>query len=204
MTDLPSFDFNPFGGLTPAEVKKMIVPKFDLDEMAEQVNSKVFDAIQFVGNHGRGKTTHLIALHEVFKEAPIHFLTKQDNHFNLGVEELIFIDSIGHLSIPKRIQLWKNKNHRFVFTTHISRNFELNCFGRKLKSYRFSGIDTQAIEEIIRKRLEFIDLKNQDDLFEKIPKLIKRHGGDIRAIMFHMYEALEHNYFRQAALENKP
>lgn len=189
MHEQPSFDFNPFGGLTATEIKRLIVPKFDLEELATSIANNEFDVIEFVGDYGRGKTTHLIALHQYLKKAPFHFLTKANPQIQVEDQPIVFIDSIGHVPFFKRIQLWKNKKTRFVYTTHHSRKMELNLFKRKIKSYYFKGLEAPVLQEIIRKRLALVNLEDEE-IIQEIPNLLKDYGDDVRGIMIHLYEKL--------------
>ena len=58
--------FNPFEELTREE--RAVTAIVDLDELPE-LHSKDRVAVQFLGEHGRGKSTHLIALHKQFKDS---------------------------------------------------------------------------------------------------------------------------------------
>ena len=52
--------FNPFGEATPEERAKLAV--VDIERFAQRLCAPGF-AVQFIGEHGRGKSTHLLALH---------------------------------------------------------------------------------------------------------------------------------------------
>lgn len=72
------YNFNPFGGITEEDILDCIVPKYPMEEWIKLLNNDQPIILQFVGKKGRGKTTHLRALHQYFQEQDIYFLDRID------------------------------------------------------------------------------------------------------------------------------
>ena len=186
-----SFAFNPFGGLDEYEVLKILVPKFDLYQLADEIKQGKPQAIQFIGRHGRGKSTHLRALRQFFSP-------KEAQFWDLPLQELpaihapvLFIDGIQHLSLSQRLSLWKKPGLTLIFTTHLHRRAELAFSNKPLRTFRFKGISAEELSQIISNRLQNAMLNEESTLPAikpaEVDPLISHFGDDFRGILNYLY-----------------
>ena len=187
------FGFNPFGGLSEAEKSVALQPKYDLEAMAESLLDDPPQLIEFLGRKGRGKTTHLVALHNMLPDTPIFLLDQERllSKINLATSSILFIDSIQKVPILERQQLWKNPRLSIVYTTHIPRYWAKMIAAKNFNSYSFKGINAKELEKMIRARLQLAATHNLPPYqFEPhfIQQLIRLHGDHIRGIMNQLYD----------------
>jgi len=193
-----TFKYNPFAGVDHEEVEQILVPRFDIEAILNTIKSEEALLIELIGKQGRGKTTHLIFLHEQVKEIPIYFLHAGANSFEkilADTSEVIFIDSIHHLNVFQRSQIFKAKRI-VIFTTHFTRKYEGLIVGKPTKQLKFKGIDKRILRELVAKRLQFYSIEYDEDLMlndVEIEKLIKKYGDNYRAIVNHLYDKYQ-NY----------
>lgn len=189
------FNYNPFGGLRQEEIKDTIIPHFDLEEVRTMITSKELLLIQFLGKKGRGKTTHLIHLHQFFPSAPLLLL---DRNPDLSIlddlpNDLLFIDSIHHIPLIRRIKLFK-KTNTIIFSTHVSRSLEARIAAKKIMMIHFKGITPERLTKILRQRIQK-SLKVSNSLFdidqEIVQQLIKRFGDDYRGILNYLFDEFQ-------------
>ena len=94
------------------------------------------------------------------------------------------------------MKLWKNKNCQFIFTSHISRRWELKFLGRAVHTYNFKGLRKSELTMIIQKRLHLVGIEEQNKILDQIPFLFEKHGDNIRGIMLELYEFLESKHLK--------
>ena len=70
------FHFNPFSGVLAEDIPDILVPRFDIESLVKEIENSEHFLMEFVGKHGRGKTTHLKYLHEACPHYPLFLLTK--------------------------------------------------------------------------------------------------------------------------------
>ena len=86
--------FNPFGELNVQQRKQVCV--VDIDSIKDGLKKDGI-AIQFLADHGRGKTTHLLSLHKFYPEAEyIKILVGKKPVFTQ--QSCRFVDSFENLS----------------------------------------------------------------------------------------------------------
>ena len=114
-----TFRFNPFGGITSEELNEIIVPKSFIPKIKNLIESPTPMVLELVGKKGRGKTTHLIFLQQLFPQFPIVHFTKNNNTLtdNLFREKIIFLDSIHHLPFQKRIKIYRHFDNCLLYTS---------------------------------------------------------------------------------------
>lgn len=185
--------FNPFSGILAEDLEKIIIPKFDVASIYAQIQQSESIAIEFVGKQGRGKTTHLVYLQRQMPQYPIYLLNAHSNPSKLLQEksEVIFIDSIHHLSIFNRLKLFKSKK-KIIYTTHWSRKIECFLVGKKHYAIPFKGTTKEILRELLNKRLQLAASSNlyinEEFSDTDIEVLLKQFGDNYRAIINHLYE----------------
>ena len=178
--------FNPFGELDTEERKQLACVR--VADLANYVGSPK-TAIQLLGNHGRGKTTHLLALHAHFPEIP-YFKIHSGQLISFPKSKGYFIDSIENISLVNRLLLYREIKH-LAFTTHKNLNLELKLMGFHVVTRRISQNDPEIIRTILQKRVEF-----SRETSKPIPvitltmanELVGRFGDDIRAMEYELYQ----------------
>ncbi len=187
------FQFNPFSGVFEDDLDAIIVPNFDINKMILKIKDPKPKAIEFLGKQGRGKTTHLTYLHQKLSEYPIYYLHKSSNVSSLlnDTSEIVFVDSIHHLSLRDRIQLFKTKR-TVIYTTHWTRKLEGYLGQKKIYTVKFKGINTKVLSSIINQRLMLAangELTDQDRFTdEQTNRLIKKFGDDYRGIINYLFK----------------
>lgn len=185
--------FNPFAGILEDDLEKVIVPKFDVVAIINQIHQSESIAVEFVGRQGRGKTTHLIYLQKQMPQYPIFLLNAKCNFSEILQHEadIVFIDSIHHLNIFNRLKIFKTKK-AVIYTTHWSRKIECFLIGKHQKSIKFKGISKETLRVLLNKRLDLaaIDQVADKDKFtdKELNTIIEQFGDNYRGIINHLYE----------------
>lgn len=185
--------FNPFAGVLENDLEKIIIAKFDVESMLKQIQQSESIAIEFVGRQGRGKTSNLMYLQKQIPQYPIFLLNANTKAVKLfqNKSEIVFVDSIHHLSIFDRLKLFRTKKV-IVYTTHWSRKLECILVGKKHQAIRFKGITKEVLRRILNKRLQFAainKLKPKDKFTDQESyQLIQQFGDNYRGIINHLYE----------------
>lgn len=188
-----NYKFNPFSGVLKNDIEKIIVPKFSFESINAKINKGQSVAIEFLGKQGRGKTTHLIYLHQKMKQYPIFLLDSNSKFSEImnNTSDVVFVDSIHHLNIVERLKLFKSKRV-IIYTTHWSRKMECKLIGKKNDSIKFKGIHMDVLRKIINNRLllanENSKNTNADFTDKELYKLINQFGDNYRGIINNLYE----------------
>lgn len=190
-----TYNFNPFSGLNDEEIFQAIVPRMDIEFIAEKIKSREPNVIEFVGPKGRGKTLHLRFLKLFFPEFPIFFLDKNSRFDPIlqSDSEVVFIDSIHHLSLPQRIKIYKTKKI-VILTTHFTRTWEYRIAGTPWLKYNLKGIDTETLKKIVVKRIRLSIENHQEDVPVNdayLNRLIKTYQDNYREILNHLYRLFQ-------------
>ena len=181
--------FNPFGELTRKQ--RFEVAVVDISDLLSLLQ-KPKQAIQFVADHGRGKSTHLIALHTHFSKAPYTQLHSMDKP-EFKHEPLHFIDSIENLSKSSRKKLYK-KATSIAITTHIDLSKELFKAGYDVTTKEISLYDPDLLKIALNKRIELARRSDKEIPclnISAIQKLKRLFGDDIRSMETHLYEIFQ-------------
>ena len=181
--------FNPFGELNPEQRKQ--IAAVDIESLKNALNENGV-AIQFLADHGRGKTTHLLSLHQHYPEARYLklYLGDKPDFFH---QKIHFIDSIENITKKQRRDLYK-KSGSIACTTHTDLSQELSRAGFKVISKTVSLNDVKTLQMIFKKRIEYSrrgagDVPTVDVCF--VNELVKIFGDDIRAMEHHLYEKFQ-------------
>ncbi|MDP7741580.1 MAG: hypothetical protein QGF67_09080 [Lentisphaeria bacterium] len=191
--DLPfahlNLRFNPFGELEPQTRAELAV--VSLEDLPRQLQQQRL-AVEFVGPHGHGKSTHLLALHALFAEAP-YLKLYPDSTPDFAGAPLLFVDSIEHLPRRRRQRLYRRAK-TLALTTHDSLQPELERAGYTVCTRHVDSTDAATIAELVRRRIEHArrapgPLPDVDAA--GIDRLKARFGGNIRAIENCLYDIFQ-------------
>jgi hypothetical protein len=187
-TDL-NWRLNPFGAPLFHEESELIVAQFDLDELATWL-LQPGRAVEFVGPEGRGKSTHLRALHARFADKPFTHLAKGVPAPPIPSASVVFVDEIQRLGWFRRCQLWM-RPVSFALASQRSRAWELRCLAREVRTCWLSGLGVSELETYVAQRLAWA--KCSSGASPVVPENLlisigKRHGQDVRAIESDLYD----------------
>lgn len=181
---------NPFGELDHETFVALAV--VDVEEFADFLREPG-QAVQFVGRHGRGKTTRLRVLHAKFVEAPYVQVYQADPIPTFAAAPLHFVDSVNHLPAKLRRKLYCCSD-RIAVTTHIDLSAEFASAGLQVKTAWIGGADREVLSEIILRRIEHAR-RGAGPVpvvaAEEINELIAAFGDDLRTIEAVLYERFQ-------------
>jgi len=147
-------------------------------------------ALQFLGEPGRGKTTHLLALREYFPQAPyLHFREKAE----IPQAPLLFLDDTQWLPASLRKRIFSRQSS-FVIGTLIDHSKELIKAGMQHTSVCLKGVTVDHLGLIIKRRIEWArrgpgPVPGVPE--SEITRLIQEYNGDTRAILSRLYEEFQ-------------
>ncbi|VAW70774.1 hypothetical protein MNBD_GAMMA09-1172 [hydrothermal vent metagenome] len=181
--------FNPFGELDCEQRKQLAV--VNLSEYKQSLYNKGL-AIQFYADHGRGKTTHLLALHNIYPDAEYIKLYAGDKP-EIFLRDILFIDSIENLSKRKRTDLYRN-TASIAFTSHTDLSPEIRQAGYQLINIKISVADNMTLKYIFNRRIEYARRTDHSIPVVGMPliyNLRQRYGDNVRAMEAHLYEIFQ-------------
>ncbi len=181
---------NPFGEYTRAERLERSQPSFDLSTIAAQLKQNKF-AVQFLGDHGRGKSTHLIALHAYFAQSDyLQFHEQETPILQQVISDIAFFDSFDVLSKKQRKKIYQQVRS-FACTTHTQLDTELRRAGFTIHNIHISQTDSLQIHRILNTRIESV--RRNTAAIPHIPlssihTLQSRFKDDIRSMELYLYD----------------
>ncbi len=181
---------NPFGELSQAERARLAVT--NLSEFSAKLSQTGF-ALQVLGEQGRGKTTHLLALKQAFPDAPYIYYAEDGPKPPVPKAPLLFLDETQRFSKQERKQIFK-QNASFVIATHENHEAELKKAGLDCVTLTLSGLSKEKLERILSARIE-ASRRNHGELpyfsQESIQKLIKMFEDDLRSMFDYLYDIFQ-------------
>lgn len=196
--------WNPFRGLEDSEWLSVVVidikPLLSLLERSGLV-------LQFIGGQGRGKSTHMRALHQYHPQAPFVYLhDRQEDPKPLPKiphDTLCFIDESQRMN---RWLRWRHfRSHRtLILGTHEDHRLELEKKGFDVHTVDVHQKEPDRIKLILKRRVEFA--RREHCAFPQmtdsyIRHLIERYGDDLRTMENILYE--DYMDIAQAIREHK-
>jgi hypothetical protein len=149
-----------------------------------------------MGEKGRGKTTHLLAVRRRFPNAPyVHvgedFLTKRPR---IPHGHPLFIDELQRVPPRRRRRIYRRPTS-LVVGTHEDFHAELVAAGFDVETVHVgNSLDALRLREILNRRIEAAR-RGPGPLpqvnIETALALIDRFGDDLRAIQWHMYDLFQ-------------
>ena len=181
---------NPFGELTRTEQAQLAVT--DIEAFVPQLKQRRF-VLQVMGEQGRGKTTHLLALRRHFPDAPYVYLAEDEPPPPVPPAPLLFLDETQRFSRAQRRALFK-RNASFVMATHEDHSGEFEAAGLKHHHIYLKGLSQERLAEILARRLEAARRgAGAIPHFEPdtVTELLARFGDDVRAVDAYLYEVFQ-------------
>ena len=185
---------NPFGELEPQD--RAAVALVETGPFVDRL-TRPGRAVQFMGDPGRGKTTHLLAVMAHFPEAAyVHIPEGRRPRIPRGSP--LFIDEIQRLSRCRRGWACRRANRRGVplaIGTHLDVSAELARAGYDVETVVASDeLDATRLRAMLNRRIEWV--RRDAGPVPQISAgtadaMIARYGDNVRAIEGHLYELFQ-------------
>lgn len=201
--------FNPFGEIDRDDrAKAAVIATQDYERWVNAFLKNPAYILQFSGECGRGKSTHLHLLkkllQEHFPDATYTYYEEDEVVRSLpNKASLLFLDETQR--IPKRLRqkLWK-RQYALVIATHEDHSKEFEKHGREFEHVVLEGLSVEKLRRVLEGRLELARRTTNTAIptaappqplpyfpDETIQKLIEQFGDDIRAIEHHLYHVFQ-------------
>lgn len=175
---------NPFG--EPSVEARAALAVVDLPELRSG------DPVQFVGESGRGKTTHLLALLARHPGAVYERLRENGDRYAARVPAAVpfLLDEAQRLR-PQLLRRLFSQHRTLALGTHD----DLSRFSdRPLRTLHFSGLTLARLRAIVARRIEWArrgpgPVPVVSDA--ALQTLLDRHASDVRAIEGRLYESFQ-------------
>ncbi len=181
---------NPFGELQFAERAALAV--VEVDRFVDRLKRPGY-AVQFLGQKGRGKTTHLLAIMRHFPRAVyVHIGENQRPPIPPG--QPLLIDEIQRLPRRRRRRIFR-RGVSLAMGTHQDVSRELIRAGFEVDSVEPAAmLNPRRLHEMLSRRIESsrrgpgplpqVRLQTAQDM-------LHRFGDDLRAIESHLYDLFQ-------------
>jgi len=182
--------WNPFGAISIEDAPQLAV--VDVEAFVDRLQRPGF-ALQFLGEPGRGKTTHLLALCEYFPQAPyLHFRENAEMPEILQAP-LLFLDDTQWLSTSIRKRIF-SRQASIVIGTLKDHSKELIKAGLEYCSVYLKGATADTLETIVQRRIDWA--RRRPGPVPGVPesevaRLIQEYHCDTRAILSRLYDEFQ-------------
>ncbi len=182
--------FNPFGELDSQS--RSVLAVVDVDDLVSRLEKPGF-AVQFIGEKGRGKTTHMLAILSRFPTAAYVHVGEGESP-RIGPSDPLFVDEIQRVS-PRRRQRLFRRGVSLVIGTHEDVSTELIRAGLEVETIEVAQrLNPNALREILNRRIEWAR-RTEGRIpcvrLETARLMMDRFGDDVRAIEGHLYEVIQ-------------
>jgi len=185
---------NPFGELEAHERAALAVVEPALLEQVRELG-QAGRALLFLGDCGRGKSTHLHAVHALHAGVPLTYVGPGERP-RIPEAPVVFVDEVQRLSRRRRARLFRRRAS-FVLGSHEDHGPELERADLRVSTVRVGGVDVHRLERIVARRIEAA--RRTHGPVPRVPRatleaLTRHFGDDLRAIEDHLYgvfQALE-------------
>lgn len=178
---------NPFGHVDLAERDELAV--VDIGAVVERLASPRY-AVQFVGDRGSGKTTHLLAVADRFPGAAyVHFAEGQRPPIPVGSP--LLIDECQRVPRRDRREALR-RGVPLVLATHRDFSRELRSAGYDVETVEVARWTTpERLCELLNRRIQRV--RRGDGPVPSVSlgtagQLLSRFGPNVRAIETHLYD----------------
>lgn len=181
---------NPFGEV-PAEQRGEL-GVVEIDRFIERLAEPGF-AVEFIGDSGRGKTTHMRALWDHFRPAPFLKVAEEPRDFSAPQASVLFIDEAQFLSRRQRRKLFELPAS-FVVGTHEPLTDTYRRVGLDFERVEVGRASVELVSEMIERRIEWA--RRDPGPVPAVSTaaaaaLVDQHGDDLRAVEHHLYEVFQ-------------
>lgn len=182
--------WNPFGEPVSDDIVRLAV--VDIEPYVEQLRKPGF-AIQYRGESGRGKSTHLLALHHFFSDMPYLRFSENAKIPRIPYAPVLFLDETQRLPPSLRRRIFSRKAS-FAIGSHEDHSNELAGTVAELVSIELKGLTYEHLMQIVQRRIEWArrgpgPLPNVPA--SRLTQLINEYGDDLSAILASLYEEFQ-------------
>lgn len=183
---------NPFGELSAEERTELAITDVeDVRSFLEQPGHPRPPAVQVIGEKGRGKTTHLLALFRRFPEACYTWLPEGETVTIRTDGEPIFVDEAQRLTRRQQKTLW-GISKRLILGTHRDFEHSLRQAGRIVMTIAAEQqTSPERVHEIVNSRIRLFRRCSgavPEVSLNVAEQLCERYGSDLRAMLGCLYE----------------
>jgi hypothetical protein len=177
---------NPFGQFSPEEVAALA--DVSIDGIAAQTDDPRY-AVQFVGEKGYGKTTHLLAIRARFPAAGyVHIPEGTRANIPSGSPQLI--DEAQRLTWRQRTRVFR-PGVPLALGTHRNFGRELLRAGRRVETIEVGkAMNSQRLHDLLNARVRWVrrgDGPLPSIRLETARRLLAQFGPDVRRIQRELY-----------------
>ena len=184
---------NPFGELTPDERAELAI--VDVDYLIEMLGDPR-QAVQFIGECGRGKTTRMLKLRSVLPRASYTYIPEHPPCPPIVLGNPILVDEAQRLSRSARRSVLRSQSS-LVFATHNDLSKSLRKHGYHVHTEHIGeGNGPELVCELLNRRIEASRLQSgviPVVSIEDAESLVAEFGNDIRAIENRLYLQFQKN-----------
>ena len=150
------------------------------------------EIVQFVGDSGRGKTTHLLALASRHPSAVYEKIDEGQNHWAAAVpRDALFLLDEAQRARPDHLRALLASGRTVALGTHA----DLSGFApRPIRTVRVGGVGTAQLGAIVARRIEWARRGPGPVPFvttSALTALLARHGDDVRGIIGELYDVFQ-------------
>lgn len=176
--------WNPFGEPAPEDRPALVV--FDPTPLAERLQPGV--AVQLVGDHGRGKTSRLLALQHHL-DAPY---VRLRDAWQIPVAPVVLLDEAE--------QLWRRPFWRLLqcgalaLSTHRDLSLPLRALGFSVETVSVGGITKAQLAALLARRIAWARRGPGPVPCvppETLDRLVERFGDDVRSMERALYASVQ-------------
>jgi hypothetical protein len=181
---------NPFGEFSADEQAALAL--VDIDPIIARMNEPGY-AVQFVGEKGYGKTTHLLAIRSRLSGAGyVHIPEGERAPVPLGCP--LLIDEAQRLTQWQQFQVFRS-NTPLVLGTHRDFQQKLRRAGRVVETIEVEQrTDTERLHQLLNARIEWVrrcDGQVPSITITTADSLRQQYAANIRGILHHLYTAFQ-------------
>ncbi len=187
---------NPFGELTRDERAELAIIAED-DPSRRQVRSG--QALQLIGDCGRGKTTRMLVLRRRWPTSSYVYLDEDQPCPAIPLGDPLLIDEAQRL--PRRVarQVFSS-GLPLVLATHRDLGRHLRRFGYAVQTIRIGETNTpELVRDLLNRRIEASRMSPgplPSVSLSQASHLLSRFAGDLRAIEHFLYERVQTQVIR--------
>lgn len=182
---------NPFGELTRDERAMLAV--VDVAPWIELLKSAA-TVLQFIGEKGHGKTTHLLAIHRAIPDASYVYLPEEGPPPSIPSTRPLLVDEAQRLGRFVRWRVFR-RGGPLVLGTHRDFTAELRKAGLQVVTVDVEAQQSpERLAQILNQRITASCLANAEVpriTIDQAKELQRRFGGDIRAVESHLYDLFQ-------------
>ena len=182
---------NPFGELDLSQRARLAV--VEIDRFVRRLKRPGF-AVQFTGEKGRGKTTHLLAIMRRFPEAAYVHVGENERPPRIPLGQPLLIDEVQRLPRWRRRRAFR-KSVSLALGTHQDLKSELTGAAFEVETVEVGDrLNARRLRQMLNRRIDWARRGPgavPRITVETAQAMIGRFGDDVRAIEWYLYELFQ-------------